>query len=94
MLARRLRAVELVKGIGSGGGITGWVVRRDWPLLWSGIIAASQFLDATRHVFPFARLHHAASELTVAWRWNCCASTPRWNGKQAPNVLVWRRYAA
>jgi hypothetical protein len=61
-----MHAVELIKAVGSGGGIAGWVVWRDYPLLWSGIIAASQFLDATKHVFPFARLHKAASDLTVA----------------------------
>jgi hypothetical protein len=65
-LARRIRAVELVKAIGSGGGIAGWVVWRDLPFLWAGVIAAAQFLDATKHVFPFARQHKAASNLTVA----------------------------
>jgi hypothetical protein len=65
-LAQRIGAVELVKAIGSGGGIAGWVVWRDLPFLWAGIIAAAQFLDATKHVFPFARQHKAASDLTVA----------------------------
>jgi hypothetical protein len=35
-------------------------------MLWSAIIAAAQLLDATKHIFPFARLHKAASEMTVA----------------------------
>ena len=32
-LTHRIRAVELVKVIGSGGGIAGWVVWRDLPFL-------------------------------------------------------------
>jgi hypothetical protein len=65
-LARRVRAVDLVKAIASSGALAGWVVWRDYPFLWSGIIAAAQLLDATKHVFPFARQHKAAGELTVA----------------------------
>ena len=42
------------------------MVWRDYPLVWAGIIAAAQLLDAVKHVFPFARQHKAASELTAA----------------------------
>jgi hypothetical protein len=63
--------VELIKVIGSSGAIAGWVVWKDWPMLWSGLIAAAQLLDATKHVFPFARLHKAASEMTVAFELLC-----------------------
>jgi hypothetical protein len=63
-LARWVRAVELVKAVASGGAIAGWVVWRDWPILWAGIIAGAQFLDATKHVFPFARSHRSACDLT------------------------------
>jgi hypothetical protein len=65
-LAKRVRAVELVKVIGSSGGIAGWVVWKEYPLVWSGIIAAAQLLDAIKHVFPFAKDHKSASDLTVA----------------------------
>jgi hypothetical protein len=77
-LARRVRAVELVKAIGSGGAIAGWVVWKDWPLLWAGIIAAAQFLDATKHVFPFARLHGSASDLTVCLELRCIDAEVEW----------------
>jgi hypothetical protein len=79
-LARRVRLVELLKAIGSGGGIAGWVVWRDWPLLWAGIIAAAQFLDATKHVFAFERLHKAASDLTVALELLCIDAEVEWEG--------------
>jgi len=64
--AKQVRAVDLVKSIGSAGGIAGWVIWKEYPFLWSGIIAAAQFLDATKHVFPFSKQHKAASDLTVA----------------------------
>jgi hypothetical protein len=65
-LARRVRAVDLLKAIASSDGIAGWVVWKDYPFLWTAIIAAAQLLDAIKGVFPFARDHKAASELTVA----------------------------
>jgi hypothetical protein len=77
-LARWVRRVEVIKAIGSSGGIAGWVIWRDVPLLWTGIIAASQLLDATKHVFPFARQHKAASDLTVALELLCIDAEAEW----------------
>jgi hypothetical protein len=65
-LAKQMRTVELIKAVSSSGAIAGWVVWKDLPFLWSGIIAAAQFLDAVKGVFPFAKLHRAASDLTIA----------------------------
>jgi hypothetical protein len=65
-LGKQVRWLELVKVIASSGGIAGWVVWKDYPFLWSAIIAAAQLLDATKNVFPFAKEHKAASDLTIA----------------------------
>jgi hypothetical protein len=65
-LARQVRAVELIKVIASSGGIAGWAVWNNYPFVWAGIIAAAQLLDAIKHVFPFAKEHKSASDLTVA----------------------------
>lgn len=65
-LARQVRTVELIKAISSSGAIAGWVIWRDLPFVWGSIIAAAQFLDAVKGVFPFAKLHRAASDLTIA----------------------------
>ncbi len=65
-LARWVRAVDLVKAVASSGAIAAWVVWREFPLVWASIIAASQFLDAIKSVFPFAKLHKAAAAQTVA----------------------------
>ena len=64
--AHWVRAIELIKVVASSGGIAGWVVWRDYPFVWSGIIAFAQLLDAVKGVFPFAQQHKAASDLTVA----------------------------
>jgi hypothetical protein len=95
-VGRRVRLVELVKAIASSGAIAGWVVWRDWPFLWSGIIAASQFLDAIKHVFPFARLHKAASDLTVALDLLCIDAEAEWESIYAgimPNERIIERRA-
>lgn len=67
----------------------------DWPLVWSAIIAASQLLDATKHVFPFARQHKAASELTVALEFLCVDAEAEWEaiyaGKVSAEVIIERR---
>lgn len=65
-MAKRVRSVEIVKAISSSSAIAGWVIFKDIPLLWAGIIVAAQLLDALKDVFPFARQHKAASALTVA----------------------------
>jgi hypothetical protein len=94
-LAQRVRAVEIVNAVGSSGAIAGWVVWRAWPLLWAGIIAAAQFLDATKHVFPDARLHRSASALTVALELRCIAAETEgeaiFPGKVSDEGVVERR---
>ncbi|MBV9115146.1 MAG: hypothetical protein JOY67_20230 [Hyphomicrobiales bacterium] len=65
-MAKQVRGLELIKVIASSGGIAGWVVWKNYPFLWSTIIAAAQLLDATKHVLPFAKEHKAASDLTIA----------------------------
>jgi hypothetical protein len=65
-LGRQLRTLEVLKAIASSGAIAGWVVWRNIPFVWSGVIAAAQLADALKGVFPFARNHKAASDLTVA----------------------------
>jgi hypothetical protein len=85
-LARSVRTVELIKVFGSSGAIAGWVVWKDWPMLWSGIIAAAQLLDATKHVFPFARLHKAAGEMTVALELLCIDAEAEWAEIESANM--------
>lgn len=85
-MARRVRAVELIKAVGSSGGIAAWVVWKDLPFLWSGIIAASQLLDATKHVFPFARQHKSASDLTVALELLCIDAEAEWESIYAGRI--------
>ena len=79
-LGWRVRWVEIVKAVASSGGVAGWVVWRDLPFLWTTIIAAAQLLDALKTVFPFARLHKAASDLTVALELLCIDAEAEWAG--------------
>jgi hypothetical protein len=91
-----VQLVELVKAFASSGAIAGWVVWRDLPLLWSGIIAMSQFLDATKHVFPFARRQKSASDLTVALELLCIDAEAEWENIYAgtiPNERIIARWA-
>jgi len=61
-----MHGVESLKAIASSASISGWVIWRDMAFIWAAIIAVSQLLDAVKGVFPFARHHKAASDLTVA----------------------------
>jgi len=65
-LGFRVKVIDLIKAVASSGGIAGWVVWRDAPFLWSGLIAGAQLLDALKGAFPFARDYKAAGDLTVA----------------------------
>jgi hypothetical protein len=55
-------------------------------LPWAGIIAGAQFLDATKHVFPYARLHRSACELTVALELLCIDAEAEWEGIHAGKI--------
>jgi hypothetical protein len=79
-LAKWVRNVELTKVIASSGGIAGWVIWKDLPFVWTGIIAAAQFLDATKSVLPFAKHHRAAGDLTVAMELICIDAEAEWEG--------------
>ena len=65
-LHQQVRAVEVIKAVASSGGVAGWVIWKDIPFVWTGVIAAAQLLDALKGVFPFSKQHKAASDLTVA----------------------------
>jgi hypothetical protein len=77
-LGRRVRTVEIVKVIASSGAIGGWVIWKEYPFVWTVIIALAQVLDAIKGVFPFARMHKAAAELTVALELLCIDAEDEW----------------
>src|ERR1700679_2915850 len=78
-LARWVRRVEVVKAIGSSGGIAGWVIWKDWPFVWTAIIAASQLLDATS--MSFHSPANTKPQAICPWPLNYCVSTRKPNGK-------------
>ncbi len=65
-VATRVRWLGILRAVASSGGIAGWAVWRSHAFVWGAIIAASQVADALRDVFPFTRIHKAASEHMVA----------------------------
>jgi hypothetical protein len=65
-LQKRVRLVDIVKAVASSAGIGAWVVWKQFPFIWTAIIVAAQVLDALKGVFPFAKDHRAANDLTVA----------------------------
>jgi hypothetical protein len=65
-LARQVKAVETIKAVASSGAIVGWFAFDAYKFLWGCIIAAAQLLEVLKDVFPFAKLHRQAANLTVA----------------------------
>ncbi len=51
-LARAIRSVEAIKAIATSGGVAGWVIWKNFPLVWSCVVLAAQVLDALKHVLP------------------------------------------
>lgn len=94
-LGWRVRVVEIIKAVASSGGIAGWAVFREYPLVWASIIAAAQFLDAIKNVFPFAKNHKAASNLTVAFELLWIDAEEEWEsiyaGKLSEDAITKRR---
>jgi hypothetical protein len=64
-LARWVTRFSFLRAVASSGAIATWAVVKSYPLIWGGIIAASQFADALREVIPFTAHHKAASALSM-----------------------------
>jgi hypothetical protein len=94
-MARRVRAVEILKAVASSGAIAGWFASDSYKLLWGCIIAAAQLLDVLKGVFPFARLHKQAASLTVALELLLIDAEDEWEkihiGKIENEVMIERR---
>jgi len=85
-LHKLVRLVEVVKVVASSGGIGAWVVWKQYPFVWTAIIAAAQLLDALKGVFPFAKDHRAANDLTVALEVIYIDAEDEWEAIFADNV--------
>lgn len=94
-LARRVRAVEIVKAVASSGAIAGWYMFDSHKFLWGGIIALAQLLDVLKDAFPFAKLHRQAASLTVALEFLLIDAEGEWEkihiGKIEDKAIVERR---
>lgn len=77
-LGRYVRGLEILRAVASSAAIGGWVIWRDHPLLWSSVIVAAQVADALKGVFPLAKMHRAASDLTVAMETICIDAEDEW----------------
>lgn len=55
-----------LRAIASSGAIATWAVVQKYPLIWGGIIAAAQVMDALKDVIPFTARQKAASGLVVS----------------------------
>jgi hypothetical protein len=94
-LAGRVRAVEIIKAVASSGAIAGWFAFDAYKLLWGCIIAAAQLLDVLKDVFPFAKLHKQAANLTVALEFLLIDAEDEWEkihiGKIDDATIIERR---
>ena len=66
ILARRVRRLEILRAVASSGAIATWAIVQSHPMIWGGIIAASQLSDVLKDVIPFTGRHKAASGLVVS----------------------------
>lgn len=66
-LSRWVMYLGILKAVASSVGIAGWAIWTKYGFIWGAIIAAAQVTDALKDVFPFAKRHKAASELTSTY---------------------------
>jgi hypothetical protein len=64
-VGKKVTALATLKAVASSGGIAAWVIWKEYAFYWGAIIAASQLADALKEVFPFTKIHKAASDHTV-----------------------------
>ncbi len=87
--------MEIIKAVASSGAIAGWFASNSYKLLWGCIIAAAQLLDVLKDVFPFAKLHKQAANLTVALELLLIDAEHEWEkihiGKIDDEAIIQRR---
>jgi hypothetical protein len=66
ILARQVTWFGSIRAIASSSAIAAWAVWQSYPMIWGGIIAASQVADALKDVFPFTARHKAANDLATS----------------------------
>ncbi len=85
-LNRYVKGLEILRAAASSAAIGGWVIWRDYPFVWSSIIVAAQIADALKGVFPFAKMHRAASDLTIAMETICIDAEDEWESIYMGNL--------
>jgi hypothetical protein len=60
-----VKRLGILKAVASSSSIAGWLVWKDYAVVWAVIIGASQLADALKDVFPVNKIHKAASEHAV-----------------------------
>ena len=66
VLDRRITCFNALRATASSSAIAAWAVWQAYPLIWAGVIAASQVADALKDVFPFTARHKAANDLVTS----------------------------
>lgn len=50
---RNDRVVKIILAIASSGSVGGWIIWKDWAVIWATFIAVSQFIDVIRQYLPY-----------------------------------------
>jgi hypothetical protein len=58
--------IDVIRAVAASGAIATWAVVQSHPLIWGGIIAASQVADALKDVLPFSARRDAANGFLVS----------------------------
>ena len=59
------RIIKMFLAVASNGSIAAWVIWKDFPMVWGGIIAASQFLNAVKEYLPYQKRAKSISGLHI-----------------------------
>jgi hypothetical protein len=65
-VGKRVSTLGTIRAVASSGGIAAWAIWKEHAFIWGAIIAASQVADALKEVFPFTKIHKAASDHTIS----------------------------
>ena len=79
-LGRKVTLLGTLKAVASSGGIAAWAIWKEYAFVWGAIIAAAQLLDALKEVFPFSKIHKAASEHAIVLNSMLIDALLEWEG--------------
>jgi hypothetical protein len=75
---RVLRIINIFLAVTSSGAIAAWVIWKEFPVIWAGVIALSQVITAVKPYLPFEKRIEGMNEIINQFSVICNEMEAKW----------------